>query len=79
MGFAARLCLCLLLVFTIVASASARTSTISFSGNDQMVLVGGRSLKVLIDDYGEPSANRGHDPPRSRGAGGSSGGGRKSL
>ncbi|KAK0603996.1 hypothetical protein LWI29_011012 [Acer saccharum] len=70
MGFGGRLCLCLLLVFTIVASVSARINTISFSGNDQMVLMGGRSLKVSIDDYGEPSANRGHDPPRSRGAGG---------
>ncbi|KAK3206552.1 hypothetical protein Dsin_020598 [Dipteronia sinensis] len=76
MGFGARLCLCLLLVFTIVAS-SARINTISFSENDQMVLMGGRSLKVSIDDYGEPSASRRHDPPRSRGAGGSSGGGRR--
>ncbi|KAK3206557.1 hypothetical protein Dsin_020603 [Dipteronia sinensis] len=77
MGFGARLCLCLLLVFTIVASSSARINTISFPENDQMVLMGGRSLKVSIDDYGEPSANQGHVPPRSRVAGGSSGGGRR--
>ncbi|KAL5748105.1 hypothetical protein ACOSP7_025140 [Xanthoceras sorbifolium] len=70
MGFEARLWLSFLLILAIVSSSgSARINVVSLSGKE-MVLMGGRSLKVNLDDYGEPSANRGHDPPRSRGVGG---------
>lgn len=36
----------------------------------------GRSLNVKLDDYGEASANNGHDP-RNRGGNGRGGGGRR--
>ncbi|XP_034886867.1 protein PSY3 [Populus alba] len=59
MAFGVRLCLCLLLVFAVISSAR---NTISFSDNEMVLAVKGRSLKMTLNDYGEPTANRGHDP-----------------
>ncbi|CAH8313356.1 unnamed protein product [Eruca vesicaria subsp. sativa] len=54
--------LCLfLIIFTCALVSSARLS-LSFSGNEMMV-VRERSLMVNTNDYGEPSANSRHDPP----------------
>ncbi|XP_044467938.1 protein PSY3-like [Mangifera indica] len=73
MALKVRLCLCLLLAFAMLSSAR---NFISLSGNNNIDEVVGRSLMgVSVDDYGEPSANRGHDPSRNKGGGG---GGRKS-
>ncbi|KAJ0083732.1 hypothetical protein Patl1_31085 [Pistacia atlantica] len=74
MGLKVRLCLCLLLAFAVLSSAR---NIISPSGNnniDEMVGDGRSLMAVSVNDYSEPSANRGHDP-RSKGGGG--GGGRK--
>lgn len=43
-----------------------------------MLAAEGRSLMASIEDYSEPTANRGHDPPsRTRGHSGKNGGGRR--
>ncbi|XP_050368232.1 protein PSY3-like [Argentina anserina] len=66
MGFGGiRLCLSLLLAFAVISSASTNTiDSFSVSENDEMVMtMGARSLKVRINDYEDPTANRGHDPP----------------
>lgn len=43
-----------------------------------MLAAEGRSLMASIEDYSEPTANRGHDPPsRTRGRSGKNGGGRR--
>ncbi|KAK8619819.1 hypothetical protein V6N13_066321 [Hibiscus sabdariffa] len=74
MGFEVKLCFFLL--FTLAVFSSAR-NTISISG-DQILLAGeGRSLMTSIDDYNEPSANRGHDPPSRTGGGGGNGRGHR--
>ncbi|KAJ4725563.1 Alternative NAD(P)H dehydrogenase [Melia azedarach] len=78
MGLGFRLCLCLLLAFAVISSAR---NTVFLSGKDHHdemgigIGMGGRSFMASsLDDYGEPSANRGHDPPSRGGRGG---GGRK--
>ncbi|KAM5583206.1 hypothetical protein ABKV19_003221 [Rosa sericea] len=66
MGFGGiRLCLSLLLAFAVVSSASRNTiDPFSVSDNDEMVMtMEGRSLMARLDDYGDTTANRGHDPP----------------
>ncbi|XP_024463733.1 protein PSY3 [Populus trichocarpa] len=71
MAFGVRLCLCLLLVFAVISSAR---NTISFSDNELALAVKGRSLKMTLNDYGEPMANRGHDPSqRNKNRGGRKG------
>ncbi|MBA0880385.1 hypothetical protein Goshw_004169 [Gossypium schwendimanii] len=59
----------------IVNLGSAKTDL--FYERDEIVLaIEGRSLMASVEDYEEPTANRGHDPPsRARGSG-SNGGGR---
>ncbi|KAJ6964823.1 protein PSY3-like [Populus alba x Populus x berolinensis] len=70
MAFGVRLCLCLLLVFSVISSARI---TISFSDNEMALAIKGRSLKTTtLNDYGDPVANRGHDPSqRNKNWGGS--------
>ncbi|KAJ4725564.1 Alternative NAD(P)H dehydrogenase [Melia azedarach] len=79
MGLGFRLCLCLLLAFAVISSA--RNTVFLSAGKDHHdemgigIGMGGRSFMASsLDDYGEPSANRGHDPPSRGGRGG---GGRK--
>nr|GLL42935.1 protein PSY3-like [Ipomoea trifida] len=68
MGVGFRLCICLLFASAIISS-SAR-NTISISGDEMLVVeMEGRSMEMRVDDYGEATANHGHDP-RNR-AGGS--------
>ncbi|OMO84363.1 hypothetical protein CCACVL1_10856 [Corchorus capsularis] len=58
--------------------SSARNTNIppSLSAGDEInVFTEGRSLMASLEDYNEPTANRGHDPPsRSIGGGGGNGG-----
>ncbi|KAB1225625.1 hypothetical protein CJ030_MR6G003730 [Morella rubra] len=69
MAIGARLCFCLLLSFAIT-SCSARMGEYALV-NEIMLATEGRSLMaVRVDDYEEPSANRGHDPPKTRARGG---------
>ncbi|GMI84099.1 hypothetical protein like AT1G07175 [Hibiscus trionum] len=72
MGFEVKLCFFLL--FTLAVFSSAR-NTISISGDEISSVVEGRFL-ASIEDYNEPSANRGHDPPSRTGARGGGGNGR---
>ncbi|KAB5520575.1 hypothetical protein DKX38_024894 [Salix brachista] len=60
MASGVRLCLCLLLVFAVISSA--RNTISIFSDNEMDLAMKGRSLKVTLNDYGDPIANRGHDP-----------------
>ncbi|CAL1402325.1 unnamed protein product [Linum trigynum] len=49
--------------------SSARYTTLSFS-EDAITVVEGRALmKLSLTDYGEPSANQGHDPSQSKSRG----------
>ncbi|KAF9675677.1 hypothetical protein SADUNF_Sadunf09G0057200 [Salix dunnii] len=59
MAFGVRLCLFLLLVFAAISSAR---NTISFSDNEMASAMKWRSLKMTLSDYGDPTANSGHDP-----------------
>ncbi|KAG4923633.1 hypothetical protein AAZX31_18G060700 [Glycine max] len=62
------------ITFLVICSATAR-SPIFFS-NDEASSMVGRSLKVInLQDYGEPTANHGHDPWKGASWGGN--GGRK--
>lgn len=45
----------------------------AYSENEMMLVVNGRSLKMTLDDYNDPTANRGHDPSQRN----KNGGGRK--
>ncbi|KAL6200353.1 hypothetical protein ACLB2K_030135 [Fragaria x ananassa] len=68
MGFGGiRLCLSLLLAFAMVSSASRNTIhpfPVSVSDNDEMVMtMERRSLMARLNDYDDPTANSGHDPP----------------
>ncbi|XP_022756629.1 protein PSY3-like [Durio zibethinus] len=75
MGFGVKLWFSFL--FTLVIVSSAR-NTISVSGEEIVLAAEGRSLMASIEDYSEPTANRGHDPlSRTRSSSGINGGGRK--
>ncbi|KAI4305290.1 hypothetical protein L6164_028662 [Bauhinia variegata] len=64
MAFQIRFCFCILFAFFLVCSAR---NTILFSDDDEgSANIVGRSLKMSLEDYGEPTANRGHDPSRNR-------------
>ncbi|CAN1150788.1 hypothetical protein LINPERPRIM_LOCUS18004 [Linum perenne] len=62
------------LLLALALLRSARYTFVSFSEEEAM-LSEGRSLKVSLADYGETSANKGHDPPSSRVRGHHGGGG----
>ncbi|CAN0854838.1 hypothetical protein LINGRAHAP2_LOCUS6032 [Linum grandiflorum] len=63
---------CVLLLALALVS-SARYTSVSFS-EEEMLSEKGRSLKVSLADYGETSANTGHDPSSSKVRGHHSGG-----
>ncbi|EEF36777.1 protein PSY3 [Ricinus communis] len=65
------LCFCLLLVFALLSSAR---NPIPISENGIALANTGRSLKAMLNDYSEPSANQGHDP-RSKDGNNNGGGG----
>jgi hypothetical protein len=44
---------------------------------EMALAIKGRSLKITLNDYGDPIANRGHDPSQRNKNWGGSGGGRK--
>ncbi|XP_017645351.1 protein PSY3-like [Gossypium arboreum] len=68
MSFKAKLCFFLLFTLTIVSSAC---KAISISSDEILIATKERSLVANIEDYSEPTANRGHDPTsRARGGGG---------
>ncbi|MBA0784297.1 hypothetical protein Gotri_001885 [Gossypium trilobum] len=69
MSFKAKLCFVLLFAFTILSSAPKAISI--SSGDEILIATEERSLIANIEDYSEPTANRGHDPAsRARGRGG---------
>ncbi|KAG6789598.1 hypothetical protein POTOM_005704 [Populus tomentosa] len=45
--------------------------------NEMALAIKGRSLKTTLNDYGDPVANRGHDPSQRNKNWGGGGGGRK--
>ncbi|KAL0740824.1 hypothetical protein Bca4012_082337 [Brassica carinata] len=55
--------LCVFLLFTFALVSSSARLSLSFP-EDEMRVVRERSLMVSTNDYGEPSANGRHDPPR---------------
>ncbi|KAF8018809.1 hypothetical protein BT93_H3645 [Corymbia citriodora subsp. variegata] len=69
MSFRGRLCFCLLVVLLLQDSATpcwgrhTLSLAVVASGYEDDWMVEGRSLKVSVNDYNDPSANRGHDPP----------------
>ncbi|GMI97174.1 hypothetical protein HRI_003386700 [Hibiscus trionum] len=72
MGFGVKLCI--LLLFSLSIFSSAR-NTISLSVDEIVLAAEGRSLTARMEDYDEPAANPGHDPPsRARSSGGNGGG-----
>ncbi|KAL4285009.1 hypothetical protein GQ457_16G009610 [Hibiscus cannabinus] len=72
MGLGVKLCILLLLSLAIFSSAR---NTISLSADEIGLAAQGRSLMAGLEDYDEPTANPGHDPPsRARGSGGNGGG-----
>ncbi|GKU93405.1 hypothetical protein SLEP1_g6999 [Rubroshorea leprosula] len=78
MGSRLKMFFCLLFTFALVSSARLSISTPAVSGEEAVWSVKGRSLmSVRLDDYGEASANKGHDPPSARKKG--QGNGRKGL
>ncbi|XP_048136232.1 uncharacterized protein LOC125315422 [Rhodamnia argentea] len=85
MSFRGSLCFWLLLLLLLQDSPTLcwgrRTVSLDIASEyeDEWV-VEGRSLKVTVNDYGGPSANRGHDPPtppKKVGNNGNRGGGRR--
>ncbi|OVA02717.1 hypothetical protein BVC80_9093g60 [Macleaya cordata] len=67
---------CIFFAFAIISSSSARNIVSLSAGNYYEMVVQGRSLKAMTDDYDGPTANKGHDP-RNRGGSASGGGNRK--
>ncbi|KAB2050426.1 hypothetical protein E1A91_A13G257800v1 [Gossypium mustelinum] len=74
MSFKAKLCFFLLFTLTIVSSA-CKAISIS-SGDEILIATKERSLVANIEDYSEPTANRGHDPTSRARSGGGNGRGR---
>ncbi|CAI0540718.1 unnamed protein product [Linum tenue] len=63
------LLLALSLLLPLLSSARYTYTTLSFS-EDALTVVEGRALmKLSLTDYGEPSANQGHDPSQSKSRG----------
>ncbi|KAM6578256.1 hypothetical protein CsatB_030093 [Cannabis sativa] len=76
--------MCLFLLFAYTLQLSSARNAFILSEKVEMdlpmmrVQPGMRSLKVSTNDYDQPSANRGHDPPGTSSPGrGGSGGGRR--
>ncbi|CAN8315314.1 unnamed protein product [Cochlearia groenlandica] len=55
--------LCLFLIFTFALVSSHARLSVAFPENE-VTVVKERFLMVSTNDYGEPSANGKHDPPR---------------
>ncbi|KAE9594178.1 hypothetical protein Lal_00016978 [Lupinus albus] len=74
MAFGVRngLCFCsfFLLTFLLLCSVTARNPIFFTKTDHEDSSMLGRSLKVDLEDYGEPTANRGHDPAWKRARGG---------
>ncbi|KAK3441994.1 hypothetical protein EUGRSUZ_B02245 [Eucalyptus grandis] len=79
MSFRGRLGLCFCLLVVLLLQDSATTLSLGIaSGYEDKGMVEGRSLRVRVNDYEDPSANRGHDPPTPAGkVGNGNRGGRK--
>ncbi|PIA32299.1 hypothetical protein AQUCO_04500120v1 [Aquilegia coerulea] len=57
----------------LLCSATSRNSILLQAGNEAVEVEvevgesGGRTLKAVVDDYDDPSANKGHDPKNKGG------------
>ncbi|KAI4318212.1 hypothetical protein L6164_026004 [Bauhinia variegata] len=74
MAFQTRFCFCFCIILAFFLVCSARNQ-ILFADHEGSANIVGRSLKMSLDDYSAPTANRGHDPTRNRAGAGN--GGRK--
>ncbi|XP_048325161.1 protein PSY3 [Ziziphus jujuba] len=63
MGHGGRLSLCLFLAFALILCSASARHTMLLS-EDVEVGMEGRSLLVTTNDYGDTTANPGHDPSR---------------
>ncbi|XP_068644529.1 protein PSY3-like [Aristolochia californica] len=68
------LCCCLFFAMALVSSAR---NTVTITGVETGPT--GRSLLASLNDYSDPSANKGHEPhePKANSGGGGGGGGRR--
>ncbi|PIA59471.1 hypothetical protein AQUCO_00400389v1 [Aquilegia coerulea] len=55
-------CFVVLFFFALAMVSTTSARNIILVSGYKMALPAGRSLKVVTDDYGNPSANKGHEP-----------------
>ncbi|GMH12711.1 hypothetical protein Nepgr_014552 [Nepenthes gracilis] len=68
MSFLLRFCYCLWVLWAFAVVSAAREARL-LTGGEETAGAAARSLGATLDDYGDPSANTGHDPGSEDGGG----------